>query len=145
MPIRALWEPDFSVGHELIDAQHQALLAQCQLLADHCTAADAQASERQFDEVFEHLKLLASEHFRTEVALLAECGYPGLEDHGLDCDEFQYLADEIATAENFDRLELQRFLTLWFVGHITGSAAQQRACLAGLGGVEVPPAGQPSA
>ena len=40
------------------------------------------------------------------------------------------LAADIATTENFDRLELQRFVTLWWVGHIAGSAAGLRACLA---------------
>ena len=133
MPNRALWEPDFSVGHERIDAQHQALLAQCRLLADHCEGSDAQAAAPQFDQAFEQLKLLAREHFETEAELLAACAYPGLEDHRFECEEFAYLADEIATAENFDRLELQRFLTLWFVGHIAGSARQQRDCLAGGG------------
>ncbi len=131
MPNRVLWEPDFSVGHERIDAQHQALLAQCRLLADHCEGSDAQAAGPLFDRAFEQLKVLASEHFKTEAELLAACAYPGLEDHQFEFEEFVYLADEIATAENFDRLELQRFLTLWFVGHITGTARQLRDCLAG--------------
>ena len=39
-------------------------------------------------------------------------------------------AGEIATQEHFDRLELQRFLALWCVGHVTGSAAQLRGLMA---------------
>ncbi|MBL0085437.1 MAG: hypothetical protein IPP44_01790 [Ideonella sp.] len=136
MPIRVPWEPDFSVGHELIDAQHQGLLSQCSLLADHCLAdhclAEAgERSDRSFDQDFDRLKALAREHFETEAALLARCGCADLEDHRIECDEFEYLAGEIATTENFDRLELQRFLALWCLGHIKGSAGQLRAVLAG--------------
>ena len=49
----------------------------------------------------------------------------------MECEEFDYLVDEIVTTENFDRLELQRFLALWCLGHIAGSAGDLRALLAG--------------
>ena len=131
MPIRAPWEPDFTLGHGLIDQQHQGLLTQCNLLADHCQDGDGEDADRRFDQAFDRLKALAREHFETELSQLAGCGYPALEDHRIECEEFEYLADEIATTQNFDRLELQRFLTLWCIGHIRGSAQQQRDFLAG--------------
>lgn len=131
MPNRVSWEPDFAVGHERIDAQHRDLLDQCNLLADHCSSEGGDDSEPRFDQAFGRLKALAREHFEAETALLAACGHPGLEDHRIECEEFEYLADEIATTENFDRLELQRFLALWWVGHIKGSAAPLRAIFAG--------------
>lgn len=130
MPTRAQWEPDFSVGHEVIDTEHRNLLTQCNLLAEYCQAADGGESDRRFDAAFDRLRTMAREHFDTEAALLASRGYPDLEDHRTECDEFEYLADEIGTTENFDRLELQRFLTLWWIGHITGSARHHRAYLA---------------
>lgn len=131
MPMRVSWEPDFDVGHDLIDAQHRDLLAQCDRLADHCEAGEGEAGDRQFDQDFDRLKALAREHFETEASLLAGRGWPGLEDHRIECDEFEYLADEIVTTENFDRRELQRFLTLWWLGHIRGSARPLREFLAG--------------
>jgi len=130
LPSRIPWEPDFSVGHWLIDAQHRGLLSQCTLLADLCPSEPGEDAERRFDQALERLRALAREHFETEATLLSACGCPDLEDHRIECDEFEYLADEIATAENFDRLELQRFLALWCLGHITGSASRQRAVLA---------------
>jgi hemerythrin len=134
MPNRVQWEPHFSVGHEVIDAQHLGLLSQCNLLADLCVANDGEEGGSAFDQAFDHLKALARGHFETETALLAAGGYPELEDHRNECDEFEYLAGEVVTAENFDRLELQRFLALWCVGHITGSAGAQRAFFAARGG-----------
>jgi hemerythrin-like metal-binding protein len=131
MPTRVQWEPGYGVGHEAIDTQHRNLLHQCNLLADRCLSGGGEESDRNFDQAFDGLKVLAREHFETEASLLASRGYPDLEDHRFECDEFEYLADEIVTTQNFVRLELQRFLALWCIGHITGSAAQLRAFLAG--------------
>ena len=130
MPNRVPWDPDFSVGHDIIDAQHQGLLAQCNLLADHCACGDGEESDRSFDQALDRLKTMAREHFATEAMLLAGGG-AALEEHQDECDEFEYLVGEVATTENFDRPEVQRFLGLWCVGHITGSARELRALLAG--------------
>lgn len=131
MPQRIQWEPDYGVGHTLIDEQHRGLLNQCNLLAEHCLTEGDAACDGRFDQEFERLQALAREHFEAETALLARCGYAELEDHRFACDEFAYLVDEVVTTENFSRVELQRFLALWWVGHVAGSAAQQRALLAG--------------
>lgn len=120
MPTRLPWESRFGVGHELIDAQHRAMLDQCNLLADLCAGGDE--ADRQFDQAFERLRALAREHFAAEAALLAERGHADLDDHAAECEEFDYLVDEIVTTDNFSRLELQRFLALWCLGHISGAA-----------------------
>jgi hemerythrin len=133
MPQRVDWNPDFSVGLALIDAQHQSLLRQCNLLADHCSADGGEEQQGLFDLALDRLMALARAHFTAETDLLAQHGCPELEDHRFDCDEFEYLVSEIATPEYFDRVELQRFLALWFLGHVMGSAAQLRAALAGRG------------
>jgi hemerythrin-like metal-binding protein len=132
--MRAPWEPEFGVGHELIDAQHQGLLTQCELLADLCQSTDGEGGAAAFDQAFDRLEVMARVHFEAEAAMLASLGSPDVEDYLAECDEFDYLAGEIATAENFDRLELQRFLTLWLTGHINGWAPRQRELLAGAGG-----------
>lgn len=129
MPNRVPWEPHFSIGHEAIDAQHQALLGQCNRLADLCGGGDE--ADRQFDRAFEQLRALAHQHFETEAALLVERAHPDVDDHAAECEEFDYLVDEIVTTDNFSRLELQRFLALWCLGHVAGSAQARRAFLAG--------------
>lgn len=126
MPQRPPWDPDYNVGNDVIDAQHQHLLSECGRLADLCAEDSAVADAAAFDQAFAQLKALAREHFATEAALLASQGFADLEAHQDECDEFAYLADEIATTEHFDRMELQRFVSLWFVGHIIGSARQLR-------------------
>ena len=72
MPNRVPWNPDFSIGHEAIDAQHQGLLTQCNLLADLCASgeSDGQGRDSRFDQACDHLKALVRRHFETEAALL---------------------------------------------------------------------------
>lgn len=125
MANRVQWEPRLGVGNETLDAQHQAILARCNALADCLDAAD----EARFDETFRELMDLARAHFAAEEALLAQHGYGELDDYRSEREEFDYLAAEIITTEHFDRQELQTFLSLWWSGHILGSAARQRACL----------------
>lgn len=129
-PLQAMridWEPGLAAGHALIDGQHQALFALCNQLADMCSGP---GDESAFDETLARLKALAHEHLETELALLAAAGEPAVDDHRADGEEFAYLVEQIATPEHFDRLELQRFVALWWIGHVAGMAPQLRERLA---------------
>lgn len=128
MPNRVQWEPGHSVGNETIDNQHRDILARCNALAD-CLADDGEEGDQKFRRTFDELMALAHEHFAAEEALLASQAYPDLEDHRDECEEFDYLAAEIVTIDNFDKHELQSFLCLWWMGHIVGSAKKHRAVL----------------
>jgi len=130
MPNLIEWDSRLSVGNETLDAQHQSLLAQCKALGE-CLAGTGPEAEREFQEMFTALMAASRAHFADEQALLARSGYPEdeLEAHRGEGDEFNYLADEIITTENFDRQELQTFLSLWWSGHILGFAKKQRPFL----------------
>lgn len=128
MPDHTPWEEGFAVGHAAIDAEHKALLAQCDRLATLCEPA---ASDAAFAEAHERLVALVRAHRDTEAALLAARDYPGLEEHRDEFDEFEYVSGQIATAEHFDRTELQLFVARWCLGHIVGTAGPHRECLAG--------------
>jgi hemerythrin len=125
MPNRVQWDPCFSVGNETLDAQHQRFLEQCNALAD-CLSEAGDAGILKFDQLFAALMASAREHFSTEEALLASCGYPELDDHRSEQEEFEFLAAEIITTDNFDRDELQTFLALWWAGHVMGAARNYR-------------------
>ena len=128
MTNRLNWDERFSVGHEVLDAQHKHFFALCNAMAD--SLAEEAAQER-FDQLFAELLDKAREHFAAEEALLADCGYPELDDQRSEQEEFAFLADEIATTENFDRNELQTFLALWWAGHVMGAARNYPPWLAG--------------
>ena len=135
MPNRVSWEPIFSLDNPTLDAQHQGILVQINALADCIDAAIADNtsdSNQSFDSAFQAHMATAAEHFASEEALLTQCAYPAMEEHHNERDEFNYLTNEIITTDNFERAELQRFLSLWWVGHIVGSATKYRAALATL-------------
>jgi hemerythrin len=125
-PNRVQWDLYFAVGHETIDEQHRQLLDQCNVLADLCATDGGNSSaDPEFTQAFERVMTLAREHFATEEALLVTAAYPAMDDYRFETDEYGFLAAEIATTENFDKIELQRFLSLWWVGHILDAAKQQ--------------------
>lgn len=130
MPNRVDWNPHHSVGDATLDAQHQELLARCTALGDCLAPPDTDpAADRRFDQAFAELMALARAHFATEESLLAAHGYTELDALRNEVEEFDFLADEIVTTENFDREELQSFLCLWWAGHVAGTASEHRACL----------------
>lgn len=121
MPNRFQWTPEYSVGSEVLDLQHQAILAQCHALAD-CIANAGPDGDQAFNTTLDALMTQAREHFAAEEALLKQWAYPQLDEQQNERDEFDFLAHEIITRENFEPIELQRFLSLWWTGHIVGSS-----------------------
>jgi hemerythrin-like metal-binding protein len=130
VPNRVQWNPGYDTGNEILDNQHRNILAQCNAMAD-CVVDTGRESDLKFQETFTELAALAREHFSSEADLLARCACPTLDEHKNESDEFDYLAADVATTENFDKLELQRFLALWWVGHIIDSGKRYRACATG--------------
>lgn len=127
MPMLMPWDAAYQVGDPLIDAQHRALMSLCDVLAARCQAAEGDAADPVFDQSLDRLKSLAREHFEVEAERLAPLGDEALEDHRFECDEFEYLVEQIATTENFTRVEIQRFLALWCLGHVRGAIDQHVA------------------
>ena len=111
MPKRTQWIPHFSTDNTTLDQQHQQLLAQCNTLAD-CLGEVATVNG-QFAGTLERLMAAVRAHFATEKTLLASNNYPALEAHVHEGEEFEFLASEIISTENFDPDELQTFLALW--------------------------------
>lgn len=128
MPNRVQWDPGYSVGNAILDEQHSHMLSQCNALADCITDARPDMA-LEFQRIFNQLMTQSREHFSAEETLLARCAYPMLEEHQNEHDEFNYLANEIITTENFEPIELQRFVTLWWVGHIVGAGKKYRPFL----------------
>ena len=128
MAKRTQWIPHFTTGNTTLDEQHQQLLAQCNALAD-CLSDSGEAGKDSFPDILEKLMASVREHFATEKELLSANGYPMLDEHEHEGEEFDYLASEIITTENFNMDELQTFLALWCTGHIAGTSGRQRPYL----------------
>ncbi len=110
-------DPAYVHGHDEIDRQHRILLEQCNHLGDAC------ADPAAFDVALAQMKTLAEGHFRFESEVLPDAA----EDLQAEREEFDHLLAQVATTELFDRVEVQRFVTLWWTGHVHGIAERRRA------------------
>lgn len=119
MPTRTPWIDAFATGDAALDERHREMLLLCEQMAGLCRP-DAEAP---FDAAFAQLKALVREHFATEADRLDGQGDEALEDHQLECEDFDHLVDEVATTEHFSRLEIQRFVAGWCLGHVRAAAA----------------------
>lgn len=118
------WDPAYTVGHDALDSQHQQLLAACEGLVQ------ADESERTgFNDRLKALLALADGHFDAEAAVLGACAYPDLDELEAERTEFANLVADLVAPKHFNPDELQRFLGLWWVGHIVGSADTMRLFL----------------
>ena len=134
-PMRLTWEPGLDSGHPTIDLQHRSLLDACNELAGLCSGSERPA---HFDRALSELKARLRMHLEAEAQLLAAGDPAAHEDLLAEREDFEALAEEIATTEHFDRLELQPFLALWCQGHVRASARLLRAALAA-GAVSINP------
>jgi hemerythrin len=121
-----LWDPLYSVGNEVLDNQHKAILAQCNALGDIAGNPEQEAQQLYRADFYELLTSVR-EHFSTEEALLSIDAHLELDELREALDEFEYLAADIITIDNFEMSEIQRFMALWWVGHLIDSAKKYRA------------------
>jgi hemerythrin len=71
------WDPSLSVGHPVIDAQHQELFTRFGALVEAMEAGQS----TDVAELFAFLGRYAVEHFGTEEKLMDETRYPGAAVH----------------------------------------------------------------
>lgn len=112
------WNESFSVGVAELDSQHQRLADLINLL--HAQAQEP-ADNKLLEKAISKLTVYAFTHFGDEEKLLARCGYPDLEAHIAEHEEFgqtlmRFSRD--AAVGMLDRPKLFRFLKEWWAHHI---------------------------
>lgn len=117
MAVPDAWDPADASGHPALDAEHRALLSQCAALG----FAPA------FDDALAQLTEAVRRHLDAEAGVLDALGDPQPDEHQGERDEFEMLVRDVATRQHFEPAELQRFLAVWCIGHVRGSATRLRA------------------
>jgi len=115
------WQDGLSVGVELIDAQHRKWI-------DHFNnAAEALESHQDIEQINTTLGFLidyTGTHFSTEVKLMSEHNYPGLEEHQAKHDELKKTLDDLVQdfeeegATHLLAESVNTFLGNWLIKHI---------------------------
>jgi len=120
------WDPLYSVGNEDVDNQNKAILAQCNALGDIAGKPGLEA-QQLYRAAFEELLTSVREIFATEETLLSSAAHLELDELRDARDEFETLTADIVTTDNFEMSEIQRFMTLWWIGHLIDSTKRYHA------------------
>src|ERR1035437_4783406 len=89
---KIVWTEDLSVGVELIDRQHQTLIAR---LNDVSAAVDNQQGETEIGKTLGFLTDYAEFHFAAEEKVMTQAAYPGLEEQKAAHREFIVTLDNL--------------------------------------------------
>lgn len=116
---KIVWKPEYSVGVERLDRQHQKIISVINKLI---AKPRVFITSRTIADVLAELNSYTSEHFLLEEQLLEENGYPSLLEHSKKHTEY---GDRIAdfclkTVEKNKNVseELLSYLGEWWIGHI---------------------------
>ena len=124
MPSSPVMPAEYSVGHEILDQQHQHLFS----LFDVCERLVKNQNDAEFPEKFNHLLVdltdYAKEHFRYEEKLMLEVKYPNLRIHQGEHDAYISGLNNIIFEARQGKLNINRlrsFLSVWLISHILES------------------------
>lgn len=120
-PGRLAWRPEYSVGIEEIDAQHQELFRRAGLFIESLH----RQSRQEIGILLSFLRLYAVTHFGAEEAWMREAGYPGTVEHEKQHDRF--IKDILALSDQHEKksgpgIEPDRvsgWLEKWLKHHVT--------------------------
>ena len=118
---KMIWTADLSVGVELIDQQHQTLVAR---LNDVAAAVDNQQGETEIGKTLGFLTDYAEFHFAAEESVMIKAAYPGLAEQKAAHQEFMVTLDNLK--QDFEEegstrplaQALNTFLVNWLTDHI---------------------------
>ena len=116
---KIVWKPEYSVGVERLDRQHQRIIAVINKLI---AKPRILMTSGTIGDVLAELNGYVSEHFLLEEQLLEEHRYPALIEHSRNHTEYgERIADFcLRTVEKDKNVpeELLSYLGEWWIGHI---------------------------
>ncbi|MBK9519995.1 MAG: hemerythrin family protein [Anaeromyxobacter sp.] len=118
---RFAWRPEYSVGIDEIDAQHQELFRRAGLFIESLQ----RQSRQEVGILLSFLRLYAVTHFGAEEAWMREASYPGTLEHEKQHDRF--IKDILALSDQHEKprgpgIEPDRvagWLEKWLKNHVT--------------------------
>jgi hemerythrin len=115
-----VWNTDYSVVDEALDAQHQEIF---DIINKIYSQMRSGITREEIRHRLEEVKAYARKHFRAEETAMRACGYPDLETHQLAHRKYeqdvQSLIMEQARQGEALAYDLMAFLKNWWKGHVT--------------------------
>ncbi len=117
MDMKLKWKPEYCIGIERIDRQHEEIFNRLLALENSVAKQDAWHIQKFFiAEVANYLKF----HFSVEEALLEILGHPGLAEHSAGHVQLAASVGELERTikESPSTAHLVDFFENWFVRHV---------------------------
>lgn len=117
------WNDKLNIGHELIDAQHRALVDNFNLFVAACKTGKG---KEHLSKTMTFLENYVATHFVAEERLMRSTNYPDMASHLAQHDEFRARFLEMQTELKQTGcsmpliIEMNEFLLRWFITHIKG-------------------------
>jgi hemerythrin-like metal-binding protein len=112
------WKPEFSVGVEAVDHEHQELIG---LINDLHEVMRGSGTHDEVVETLGEIYAQISAHFALEEKIMRDARYPGLsshkEDHESLLDELLYIIDGVEDDGSYDEKKLSDGMANWFSEH----------------------------
>ena len=119
---RIRWLPEYAVGVEEIDNEHQGLFS---IAEDFRLALRAGEPADVLENLLARLMAYSDYHFLHEEALMERIGYPHIAEHRSEHSTLRArvlsLQQRAAAGETEMTVEAMRFLVEWLAGHTTTS------------------------
>ncbi|MFO0583988.1 MAG: bacteriohemerythrin [Anaeromyxobacter sp.] len=114
------WDASLELGEPTIDAQHKVLFGTARRYAE---AVRESATREETDQLFEFALDYISVHFRCEENLMRSRGYPYVEGHAWEHEQFARRVTEMAAKRDAPGAAeaLASLLESWLRGHVTGA------------------------
>jgi hemerythrin-like metal-binding protein len=114
------WNDSFSVGNEQIDSQHKEMFGLLNTLYELFQEGH---SGKGMGEIIRKVRHYAKHHFACEETLMAECGYPQLDEHKKAHKAFTRRIDQFSKRakkpEEDVTHDLFLYLKDWWLDHVT--------------------------
>jgi hemerythrin len=125
-----VWKPEYAVGNDAIDAQHQKMFA---IINNVYSQMRAGLSNDEMHHLLEAAHAYAQKHFRSEEDAMRSYGYPDLEIHQREHRKYEQEVRSLMRrqARQVEPLayDLLSFLKNWWQEHVTNRDQQYAPCL----------------
>ena len=114
------WDDSYSVGNQLLDEQHQQIVAGINEMVSYCRGKHTQESYARTLGLLSKVEHIVSNHIKDEERLLDEINYPELESH---IQAHRHYTDRLSRLfqkdiDNQTIVEITRLMLTWWNNHI---------------------------
>ena len=131
MPEAIVWNSGFSVGHPVLDEQHQDLLKLVNQLVG-CMNDSSEEGTEAFHATLNDISSLARAHFQAEERIISRWDDSFLKEQQAECEEYEERLTQhlfSATFGTVNKVEICQYVSEWWLRHIQETATHLKQAM----------------